>query len=167
MCKSGTSIKLRVPIPAHLSYTGEFRWDIKGVDACIAGIVQALNDAGIYTAGCCCGHGKHDGNIILHDGRELILPVKNQYLGDTIMAHEADIYLAGEAVECSLEDFKQATQAEHNCCFYILSVRWLLENEEVDNIVAVIADNIDDAVGFFEDFATDDWDLLSFEEINI
>ena len=68
---------LNVPIPAHLSHTGIFRWDAKPVDACIAPIVQALNDAGIYTANSCCGHGKSDGSIVLHDGRELIIRDKS------------------------------------------------------------------------------------------
>lgn len=69
MCKWGTDTLLLVPMPANLSHTGEFRWAVKGVDSCIAPIVQALNDAGIYTSGCCCGHGKAPGNIHLHDGR--------------------------------------------------------------------------------------------------
>ena len=73
MCKWGTDTLLRVPIPAELSHTGEFRWDVKPVDSCIAPIVKALNDAGIYTANACCGHGKSDGSITLHDGRELVI----------------------------------------------------------------------------------------------
>lgn len=35
------------------------------VDSCISGIVQALNDAGIETAGSCCGHGIRPGRIFL------------------------------------------------------------------------------------------------------
>jgi hypothetical protein len=73
MCQWGDDIILLVPIPAYLSHTGQFHWDYKPVDRCIAPIVQALNDAGIYTAGCCCGHGKEDGDIILHDGRILVV----------------------------------------------------------------------------------------------
>ena len=73
MCKHGDEVLLRVPVPANLSHTGEMCWDTKAVDACIAPIIQALNDAGIYTAGCCCGHGETDGNIILHDGRTLTI----------------------------------------------------------------------------------------------
>lgn len=71
MCKWGTDELCLVPMPAELSHTGEFRWAIKGVDACIAPIINALNAAGIYTANCCCGHGKAPGWIALHDGREL------------------------------------------------------------------------------------------------
>lgn len=69
MCAWGTDELCLVPIPAELSYTGEFRWAIRGVDACIAPIVNALNAAGIYTAQSCCGHGKGPGRIDLHDGR--------------------------------------------------------------------------------------------------
>jgi hypothetical protein len=76
MCAHGDDVILRVPIPAHLSHTGAFRWDEKAVDRCLAPLVQALNDAGIYTASCCCGHGSAEGTICLHDGRELriVLP---------------------------------------------------------------------------------------------
>lgn len=71
MCEWGTEEQLLVPVPAELSHTGKFRWAIKSVDACIAPIVDALNRAGIYTDNCCCGHGKCDGIISLHDGRVL------------------------------------------------------------------------------------------------
>ena len=73
MCDWGTNVVLTVPMPAELSYTGEFRWAEKEIDSCIAPIVKALNDAGIYTSNCCCGHGKSDGDIYLHDGRILII----------------------------------------------------------------------------------------------
>jgi hypothetical protein len=73
MCKWGTDELLLVPIPAELSHNGEFHWAEKGIDACIAPIVQALNDAGIYTANCCCGHGKAPGWISLHDGRTVLI----------------------------------------------------------------------------------------------
>lgn len=76
MCEFGNYVILLVPIPANLSYTGQFRWDFKGIDGCIAPIVKALNDAGIYTASSCCGHGKVDGEILLHDGRVVIIKSK-------------------------------------------------------------------------------------------
>lgn len=75
MCQWGTEVQLLVPIPPELSHTGQFRWAIKGVDACIADIVQALNEAGIYTANSCCGHSKLEGEIYLHDGR--VLAIRN------------------------------------------------------------------------------------------
>lgn len=59
-------------MPAELSYTGKLRWKLTEVDACIAPIIQALNNAGIYTANSCCGHGKNNGSIILHDGSLIV-----------------------------------------------------------------------------------------------
>lgn len=41
------------------------------VDACIAGLVAALNAADIATLACCCGHGKRSGRVALADGREI------------------------------------------------------------------------------------------------
>lgn len=73
MCEVGNDVLLWVPIPAELSYTGKFRWAQKGIDSCIAPIVEALNNAGIYTAGSCCGHGNAGGTILLHDGRTIHL----------------------------------------------------------------------------------------------
>jgi len=43
------------------------------VDACIAPLIQALNDAGIETVASCCGHGQRPGNIALAGGRELFI----------------------------------------------------------------------------------------------
>ena len=43
------------------------------VDACLAPVVQALNDVGIATVASCCGHGKFPGSIVLADGREWVL----------------------------------------------------------------------------------------------
>lgn len=68
MCEYGDTVDLLVPIPANCSYTGKFRWDTKPIDRCLAPYVKALNDAGLYTAGGCCGHGKGGANISLHDG---------------------------------------------------------------------------------------------------
>ncbi len=73
MCQWGTTEVLEVTIPAHLSYTGEVRQKKVGIDSCIAPIIKALNDGGITTIACCCGHGKRPGSIILGDGREFII----------------------------------------------------------------------------------------------
>ena len=43
------------------------------IDFCIADIVAALVAANIVTEASCCGHGQIDGNIILEDGREIII----------------------------------------------------------------------------------------------
>ncbi len=68
MCDWGESVNLLVPIPANCSHTGKFRWATKGIDKCLAPYIKALNDAGLYTGGCCCGHGKSIGAISFHDG---------------------------------------------------------------------------------------------------
>ena len=68
MCKHGDTVILNVPIPATASHTGEFRWALKPIDRCIAHYVKALNDAGIFTGGSCCGHGKGNGVIGFHNG---------------------------------------------------------------------------------------------------
>lgn len=66
-------VDLIVPIFPEDSFEGTFRYDVKPVDQCIAPIVKALNDAGIYTVAACCGHGKGEGSVLLRDGRELII----------------------------------------------------------------------------------------------
>lgn len=42
-------------------------------DPCIANLVAALNTHGLQTVASCCGHGYRPGNIVLEDGRELII----------------------------------------------------------------------------------------------
>jgi len=49
MCKWGTHEEVIVPIPPDLSCDGEFRMAMKKIDACIAPIVKALNQGGVYT----------------------------------------------------------------------------------------------------------------------
>ena len=57
MCKWGTSEKLEVKIPQHLSRTGKERLKVVDIDSCIYSIVKALNDGGVTTIASCCGHG--------------------------------------------------------------------------------------------------------------
>ena len=66
-------VLMEVTILARLSHDGQQRQAIKGVDACIANIVRALNDGGVTTTSSCCGHGRNDGSILLADGREIIV----------------------------------------------------------------------------------------------
>lgn len=69
MCERGNTVELVIKGKAV------------NVDSCIAPIVKALNDAGITTEGCCCGHGKTTGHITLTDGRILgIFPDRGVYL---------------------------------------------------------------------------------------
>lgn len=37
------------------------------VDSCIAKEIQMLNDNGVRTLGCCCGHGKYEKSILIHE----------------------------------------------------------------------------------------------------
>lgn len=75
MCKWGTTTLVPVKVQAELSHTGEERWALKGIDSCIASIVRALQEGGIDMRGSCCGHGNSEGEIVLQDGRTLV--VKN------------------------------------------------------------------------------------------
>lgn len=42
-------------------------------DPCLVPLVRALNDGGLPTIASCCGHGLLPGNVILKDGRCLLL----------------------------------------------------------------------------------------------
>ncbi len=42
-------------------------------DACLASLIQALNEAGMRTVASCCGHGEHPPMIALADGREIFI----------------------------------------------------------------------------------------------
>ena len=49
---------------------------VQCIDYCIHRIVAALNAGGINSVASCCGHGAMKGNIILEDGRVLIIQQK-------------------------------------------------------------------------------------------
>ena len=73
MCKWGTCETVEVTIPADLSHNGKpFKKKAK-IDKCIAPIVRALEQGGIKMRASCCGHGKTHGEIMLQDGRNLII----------------------------------------------------------------------------------------------
>jgi hypothetical protein len=71
-------VLMEVTILAHLSHDGQEHKAIKGVDACIADLVRALNAGGVITTSSCCGHGRTDGSILLADGRELRLAARQE-----------------------------------------------------------------------------------------
>lgn len=73
MCEWGNTKEMVVTVPAGLSHTDKTYQKLVGIDSCIYNIVKALNEGGVYTDACCCGHGKRPGDIILGDGRELII----------------------------------------------------------------------------------------------
>lgn len=58
MCKWGTDKLIHV-IHRNNEYIPD-GWHEIAVDACIADYVQEMNDRGIITTGCCCGHFKGD-----------------------------------------------------------------------------------------------------------
>lgn len=73
MCRHGSTFPVNVPIPTDLSHTRELRWAVKPVDSCIARIIGALNEGGVFTRASCCGHGRGPGTIELQDGRTLVV----------------------------------------------------------------------------------------------
>lgn len=72
MCKWGDTVVLQNKDPKATRKSFN-------VDRCIAPMVKALNDAGIYTLASCCGHGKLAGSIILVGGQELIIAPNYEY----------------------------------------------------------------------------------------
>lgn len=42
-------------------------------DPCLEPLVRALNDGGLQTLASCCGHGRRPGNVVLADGRVLMV----------------------------------------------------------------------------------------------
>jgi hypothetical protein len=73
MCKWGTTVERALTISARKSHTGKAFTKIIAIDACIAPIVDALNNANIETEESCCGHGLCTGYIALMDGRILAI----------------------------------------------------------------------------------------------
>lgn len=47
-------------------------WHPMAVDACIAAYVQTMNNQGVITVGCCCGHGRGQ-PIVLVDAESVLL----------------------------------------------------------------------------------------------
>jgi len=70
MCKKGNHVEMKVRVDIN---GGVIIFRQQPIDSCIAPLVKALNDAGIYTASCCCGHGEELGHIWLHDARVLVI----------------------------------------------------------------------------------------------
>ena len=73
MCEHNIKTVVRVKIPSDLSHTGKEYWKDAKIDSCIAPIVKALQEGGIDMRGSCCGHGKQSPEILLQDGRKIII----------------------------------------------------------------------------------------------
>ena len=78
MCKWGTD--KNVLLMKQKLFSG--RIEIK-VDACIAPLIQMLNDYGIETIACCCGHGKTAKSHIRISSKNILLTK----LGDDFSVH--------------------------------------------------------------------------------
>lgn len=71
MCVWGTTLDVRVLIPADLAAERTPTWKMKPIDACLAPLVRALSEGGVTMRSSCCGHGRGPGEILLDDGRRL------------------------------------------------------------------------------------------------
>ena len=69
MCDDHSGVLVEIPSASFRGEHGRKR----GIDACIAPLVDALNKAGVDTFASCCGHGERPGNIVLRDGREILI----------------------------------------------------------------------------------------------
>lgn len=71
MCAWGTDAVVTLAYPLPVSGRREV-----AVDACLAPLVQMLNDYGVHTTGCCCGHGQAEGNVLYEqDGQQYVLAI--------------------------------------------------------------------------------------------
>lgn len=69
MCDDHSGVLVEIPGASPRGHLGTKR----GIDACIAPLVEALNAAGFPTVASCCGHGHRPGSIVLEDGREVVI----------------------------------------------------------------------------------------------
>jgi len=71
MCKWGTDANVTLAHPMPVSGR-----TVIPVDSCIQPLIQVLNDYGIHTVGCCCGHGKGPGVVLYEqDGQQFEMSV--------------------------------------------------------------------------------------------
>ena len=53
---------------------------VRAIDSCLALLIATLNtNPDLATIGCCCGHGKMPGSILLADGRALVLMTREEH----------------------------------------------------------------------------------------
>jgi len=101
MCKQGTTKEVSLCIP-NLCDKKTVQ-----VDACIAPIIQALNDTKIETLFSCCGHGRELGYITLRDGRKLlILPVSSELNALTLSDIRETLLVSEKRTQRRNEEYK-------------------------------------------------------------
>lgn len=86
---------MELTVPAHLSSTGADKRREWFVDACIAPLVQALNDGGLPTIASCCGHGHRPGRVSLRDGRDVLVCASMEE-AEALTARYPDIHGQGK-----------------------------------------------------------------------
>ncbi len=52
------------------------KWGDTRIDPCMRKAIKTLNDQGIQTLMCCCGHGKYPMSIIINIGLSKTLPLE-------------------------------------------------------------------------------------------
>jgi len=55
------------------------------VDSCIAPVIQAIQDAGLRTSSCCCGHGRGASLIVWEDDAEAAAKILRAVGNDPIV----------------------------------------------------------------------------------
>lgn len=69
MCDKHSNVLVDIPTASERGKHGRKR----GIDECIAPLIDALNRGGIATVASCCGHNTRAGSVVLTDGRELLI----------------------------------------------------------------------------------------------
>ena len=93
MCKKGMNKKARVILLPIVSHVGKEKRAMRSIDVCLHKLVKTLNDYGIKTLACCCGHGEtkkswvriHPKNVhfgILEDTGLMSIALEFPYQGD-------------------------------------------------------------------------------------
>lgn len=84
MCKHGTLTMVKLNTPRDSGRTEV------PVDSCIAVEVQALNDLGVITYGCCCGHGNFEPECLVDISSKELLESNGYQLQEFSEEHTED-----------------------------------------------------------------------------
>lgn len=85
-------------------------------DPCLAPLVGALNDGGIRTVASCCGHGRRPGNVILADGRELVIAPDHETARQVDRAFPPINRKGSTMTETSTQDWARSEPTEPTRC---------------------------------------------------